>query len=200
MDNASIAELAHIIPASANGPRGEQSVSLEASARAQVENILVLCPTCHTVIDKDPSSFPADELRRWKLESQNQRAAAFGVPRVSDRAAARALVAPLFAENRSVHDRFAPSGRDHDDVRADQWARNMVGTIIPNSERIRAVVDANYQLMTTEERSLAADFALHLRDLRARHVDGDWTAGATRFPVGFDSVYDTDHEEIGLKQ
>ena len=65
VDRAHIAELAHIIPASADGPRAEEGPDLTGPERALPENVLVLCPTCHTVVDKAPEEYPADVLRAW---------------------------------------------------------------------------------------------------------------------------------------
>jgi hypothetical protein len=53
-----IGELAHIIPASDDGPRAEDGRALTDSERALPENILLLCPTCHVVIDKAPDEYP----------------------------------------------------------------------------------------------------------------------------------------------
>jgi hypothetical protein len=51
----SIAERAHIVAHSERGPRGDRSVPRDY--RAHPANIVLLCPTCHTTVDKDPSAY-----------------------------------------------------------------------------------------------------------------------------------------------
>ena len=65
-DYAIIGDMAHIIAASQEGPRGKsQDVD-----PGEVSNIILLCPTHHRLIDQDPASYPPEELRRWKQEHE----------------------------------------------------------------------------------------------------------------------------------
>src|SRR5688500_6402408 len=51
-----VAEMAHILAASTAGPRANSALTA-AQCRAY-ENLILLCPTCHTFIDKAPDEFP----------------------------------------------------------------------------------------------------------------------------------------------
>lgn len=53
-----IAEMAHVIPHGETGPRYEERPAGEFEADA-FENLVLLCPTCHTIIDKDPDGYPS---------------------------------------------------------------------------------------------------------------------------------------------
>jgi len=55
-------EQAHIEWYSKDWPRAN-SENLEDNS---FDNLLILCPNCHTKIDKDPSSYPTELLREWK--------------------------------------------------------------------------------------------------------------------------------------
>src|ERR1700680_45476 len=56
----SIVERAHIVGHSVSGHRGSESLSVEQ--RSSPENIVLLCPTCHTLVDKSPEEYPAKRL------------------------------------------------------------------------------------------------------------------------------------------
>jgi len=57
-----IGEMAHIIGASERGPRGKEN----ASELHDFENLILLCPTHHTLVDKNAQEHTPEELRRWK--------------------------------------------------------------------------------------------------------------------------------------
>lgn len=178
-----LGELAHIIPASTIGPRANEDPELTEPDRAQPENILLLCPTCHRMIDKAPNAYPASLLREWKLRSQKARAQAFGSPEFDTRAEARVYIEPLIEANKAVFDRYGPRAGVFDDERADQWQRHVAGTIIPNNQHLQHVLHANRQLLTAQEKATFHTWAIHAQEFEERHVKGDWTAGSTRFPT-----------------
>jgi hypothetical protein len=57
-----IGEMAHIFGASERGPRGKEN----ASELHDFENLILLCPTHHTLVDKDAEEYTPEKLRRWK--------------------------------------------------------------------------------------------------------------------------------------
>ncbi|MFE5501347.1 HNH endonuclease [Amycolatopsis japonica] len=182
------AEFAHIIPAHTGGPRDVDDPTLSDYERAQPENILVLCPSCHTMIDKAPAAFPAAMLREWKQHSQRARTQAFGTPVFDARADARGHIEPLLEANKAVFDRYGPRAGDFDDDRADQWQRHVAGTIIPNNQQLQRVLHANRHLLTGEEKATFHTWAIHAKEFEERHLKGDWTAGSTRFPSAMATI------------
>jgi hypothetical protein len=152
------------------------------------ENILVLCPTCHTVVDKDPADYPAEMLRRWKRRSQEARAVAHGTPVFASRSDARAYVEPLLASNRTVFELYGPRDGLFEDARAEQWQRHVKNTILPNNQALLRALQANRSLMTDDEKTTADVFAVHAQELEERHVEGNWTPGSTRYPPAMESI------------
>lgn len=63
---AKLGEVAHILPASPNGPRdkdGQQKDSQDDLYDCNDPgNLMLLCPSCHTDIDKTPDNYPANDL------------------------------------------------------------------------------------------------------------------------------------------
>ena len=78
-----VAEIAHILPASASGPRSDPSLDYDDPAVVEhlrsFENLVLLCGTHHTLADSDPK-YTADILRDWK-----ERATATSADSVPDR-------------------------------------------------------------------------------------------------------------------
>lgn len=182
-EEATVGELAHIIPASDDGPRSGESAELDSHEKSLPENVLVLCPTCHTVIDKGPDAYPVATLRSWKVSSQLLRSRTYGSPVFTSRETARSAVEPLLTENKVVHDRYGPIPDVFDDVRADQWSRQIQKVIVPNNLRLLAIINANRHHLTPHETETVGLFTIHAEDLRARHEDADWTPGSVQFPA-----------------
>jgi len=65
-DGALIAELAHIVADSRDGPRGKTPLSDEE--RNQHDNLIVLCPNHHTIVDSQPNTFSIEVLRQMKRD------------------------------------------------------------------------------------------------------------------------------------
>ena len=59
-----LGEVAHIIPASPKGPRADQGQTPEVSEALTNDssNLMLLCASCHTKIDKTPDNYPKDDL------------------------------------------------------------------------------------------------------------------------------------------
>lgn len=73
-----IEELAHIIGQKEKGPRGNNPLPLDE--RDEFENIILLCPTCHTIVDKNPELFPNETIKQWKSNHEKSIADIFQVP------------------------------------------------------------------------------------------------------------------------
>jgi hypothetical protein len=192
VEHTHIGELAHIIPASVGGPRGKEGPDLTEPERALPTNVIVLCPTCHTTVDKAPKEYPADTLRSWKRRSQRARAIAFGTPQFTSRADARTVVEQLLGANRAVYNLYGPLEEVFDDTRADQWRRHVKDTIIPNNQQLLRLLQTTRDLLTDFEKTTADVFAVHAQQLEERHLEGDWTPGSARFPNALESILEGD--------
>ena len=61
---ALLTNIAHIEGSSDDGPR--PNPVLTPQQRDDYENLVLLCPTHHTMVDKQDSTYTVEELRRWK--------------------------------------------------------------------------------------------------------------------------------------
>jgi hypothetical protein len=186
-----IAERAHIIAASPDGPRGaDDGGTLSDLERAEADNLLLLCPTCHTKIDKSPKLYDVTMLREWKKRSQDARETAFGSPVFLRREEALAQVRPLFASNKRVFELYGPTDDIRDTDRADRWSDLVRTTIIPNNTTILRIFHANSHLLTHAELAVVAEFEIHEAQLRDRHLVGNWAAQTVRFPEHIRDVFE----------
>jgi len=62
-------EYAHIIADSEDGPRGNTQSPIYAG---DIDNIIILCPTCHTKVDKNLSFYTIDYLRKMKKDHEDK--------------------------------------------------------------------------------------------------------------------------------
>lgn len=58
-----VGEMAHIVAHGKSGPRADLSYAGESNGH---ENLVLLCPTHHSVVDKQPNSYTVETLRAWK--------------------------------------------------------------------------------------------------------------------------------------
>ncbi|GAA3667626.1 hypothetical protein GCM10022224_034830 [Nonomuraea antimicrobica] len=62
-----IGEMGHIAPHSPDGPRREAARPAEVDG---LGNLMLLCPSCHRTIDKEPGLWPDEHLRAIKAEHE----------------------------------------------------------------------------------------------------------------------------------
>ena len=65
-----VTDICHIYAVSADGPRGKSGLTEEE--RNSLENLILLCPTHHRIVDSQHENYPAEELKRWKLENETK--------------------------------------------------------------------------------------------------------------------------------
>ncbi|RCS25765.1 HNH endonuclease [Phyllobacterium salinisoli] len=187
-----IAEMAHVIPHGDAGPRHEDRPAEDFDPDT-FENLILLCPTCHTTIDKDPEAYPRNILLDWKANHLGRLALKQGIKAYDNREQVRAAVAGIMAENRAIWEKFAPeegSGFEYDPESgtAAAWDHRMRSVILPNHYRTLAIIEANLGLATADERRTFAEYQEHVRGLSERHVCG--VAGrAIRFPDLMEGIF-----------
>lgn len=184
-----VAEVAHVISAGVEGPRTNTDAMSEDLR--QPENLILLCPTCHTRIDKADLDYPADLLRAWKADHYARISDAFGIRRVDSRAEARAMIEQRLVDNKVIWATLGPEGEyryDPESAQADQWRREVVTRVIPNNHVIARVLLINQHLLEVKERKVLSQLELHIRTLERRHLEGEVVEAGPRWPSELDGV------------
>lgn len=180
---SSIDELAHIIAQSVDGPRGHESDG--PFDRDGHDNIVILCPSCHAIVDKNEKQFPTSMLRAWKERHERKLRDVLHVPVFKTRAELSALVHQLLRENYAIFEAFGPHSEHACEPLTDaaaQWRRRVVATILPSNRRILAILKVNDQLLTEPEKTVVGRFSVHQEAFEYNHVSGDKNAAAPLFP------------------
>ena len=188
-----IAEMAHVIPHGETGPRHEERPAGDFVTDS-FENLILLCPTCHTIIDKDPEGYSRGTLLSWKRNHLSALSHEQGIRAYDQRSQVRDAVVAAMNENKAVWKELAPSDGsrfeyDPESETAGTWLQRMRGVILPNHFRIQAIIKANLHHMTEAEAQTFARYQEHVRGLSERHVCGV-AGGAIRYPAEMDGIFE----------
>ena len=190
-----IAERAHIVAHSVHGARGDHP--LDPALRNDPENIILLCPNCHTKVDKAPDSYPVEELLRWKHCRRRAVNLIGGTPLFVDRQEARCATELILMRNRLLFDNYGPSPEDgsvESTERADVWSARVLDEIVPNNRVLIALVEVNENLTDTADRESAEVLRQHTDDLESKHMKGQVLGPAKRFPSQAELIFGVDTE------
>lgn len=185
-----VGEMAHVFAANDVGPRADKKMS--AAERGSYENLILLCPTCHTIIDKAPDQYTDAVILDWKRHHVERIDTAFGAVEYKDRASARAALEPMMAENRIVFEKYGPDNEyrfDPESEKARTWKAKMLDTILPNNRLMFKIMDRNRAIMSLDEKEVLGRFKVHIADLEARHVIGVPSAEAERYPPAMAQMF-----------
>jgi hypothetical protein len=151
---------------------------------------MLLCPTCHTIVDGAPDEYTVDILKRWKAQHEARLSAILGVTRYETRPEARTRVVALLNENRVVWERYGPESPEAwKPETAEIWATEVKDVLLPNNSRIGQLLKVNDHLLRPDEKRTVAEFSAHARALELRHLAGVINPGAPRFPIEVDDLF-----------
>lgn len=184
-----IGEMAHIKGEKPGSNRYDPAQAPDE--RDSYANLILLCPTHHTKIDKKENEaiYSNDVLHRMKDAHEEGIRQLFQIKRFSEKSAVAAFINPLMNQNHGAFINFGPHSEiarknPHSDAHK-LWLSERLATIVPNNRRILAVISANRELFAAEEQSILARFDMHVRSYE-RWVDDDISyEGVVRFPLEF---------------
>nr|WP_052272440.1 HNH endonuclease [Leisingera sp. ANG-M7] len=180
--------MAHIFAANDGGPRSNGELSEED--RASYSNLILLCANCHTLIDKEPETYTNDLVTAWKREHIERLSGLFGLQVFKTRQELRGAIDPLLRENRAIHQAFGPDAEYQFNPEAPEaisWKSKVRVSLIPNSNRILLLLDANSALLDEDEKAIVEQFRMHINGLISRHLDGGGEINI-RFPQKMNTI------------
>ncbi|WP_411810691.1 HNH endonuclease [Chryseobacterium scophthalmum] len=184
-----IAEMAHIFSASDGGPRSDSK--LTQAARGEFENLILLCPNCHTSIDKADIEYPDSLIKTWKKDHSDRIKDIFNIKLCNTREEVRLLINPLMSENKFVFETSGPMTDERFNPESEipkEWNRNIHKTILPNNRKILNIIDINYNLLIKEEKVVFAKFKMHVKDFEGKHINKEDINGAM-FPIEMNNIF-----------
>lgn len=184
-----IGEIAHIISAGDKGPRANANLTDED--RSKYENLLLLCPNCHTCIDKAEDKFPEALILEWKRSHKEKLARQFGIKSFTARSDAGNAVHPFLLENKYIFDTYGPNTDERFNPESSmpaQWRRKIREIIIPNNRKILNIIDMNRNLLFENEYLVVEAFRQHINDFEAKHLSGSEYSGK-QFPAEMNTLF-----------
>ena len=159
--------------------------------KAAFENLIMLCPNCHTTVDKEDESFPDHVLRKWKADHANTIRDALLIPQFRSRSEARAWLEERLLANRVIHSEFGPDSDyrfNPESEMASVWRRKVVQHVIPRNRQILAALDMSASLLAPKEKIVREMFRQHVDDQEAFHIWGNTTI-RRRFPSEVEELF-----------
>jgi hypothetical protein len=157
-----VGEMAHVLAIGKGGPR---SVGQKTRSLDRYDNLVLLCPSHHTIVDKAPLDFPSELLRKWKAELEQRISNALDVPTFKTKAQLYEYAETLLNENKFIHDNFGPSSK----IAAKNplsnlhaiWIARKIEQIIPNNSLIVAAFARYLGMMPANEIEVYRRFEAH---------------------------------------
>lgn len=146
-DNGDIIEKAHIIPYC-------------DTADNSFENLIVLCPNCHTNFDKN-FAFKAEEVKQWKQIRANELKSFFS-KKYSSFNDLKDKVKPLLCENKTIYENYYLSGNK------DLWDK-FECKILANNRKLKNILSNNLELIQDYKSKEYSN--LELVQLFLAHID-----------------------------
>lgn len=185
-----IEELAHIIGQKEKGPRGDSDLPI--SERDEFENIILLCPTCHTTIDKTPRLFPVDTIIQWKKNHMESIKNIFLVPLFSSREEVKKYLRPIFIESKMIFDKYGPhSENEKTNQMATElmWEKLAIQKLLSNNRLIQSAIENNQSLLRDNEFGLFIEFKIHREGFEYNKISGDVNSTVPTFPNGLENIF-----------
>jgi len=187
-DPTVIGEMAHLIAQSPDGPRGVPGGGNDA-----YENLILLCPTHHSQVDKaPPGTYPSSLLLDWKKDHEATVASAFRSPVFASRKDLALYLKPLLAENRAVWRTYGPESiaaqSDPISNLSEIWTLRKLGTIVPNNRKIIEAIRRNSSLFGGADYGTCCLFVEHAEGFESSCYER--RQDVPRFPKNFQEVID----------
>lgn len=184
-----IAEMAHIISAGDEGPRTD--VNMPKKQKGDFSNLILLCPTCHTKIDKAESEFPEVIIKQWKRDHGQKINNVFNIKKYENRHEARQAVFPILNENKTIFNTYGPMTDERFNPESEMprlWLSKIHLHILPNNRKLFGILESNYYLMNEEEIKTFELFKQHVLDFEARHINKESINGV-QFPSKMELIF-----------
>lgn len=185
-DPTVIGEMAHVIAKQPGGPRGRPEGGSDS-----YENLILLCPTDHTEIDKAPEGvFPPELIHQWKRAHEERVRNSFLSPKLASRKELAEVILRLLMTNKAAWHQYGPESEEAErnpmSNLAQIWALRKLDTIVPNNRRIIRLIEQNHDLIELADYSTCARFIEHAEGFERNCYTR--TEGMPRFPVQFEEI------------
>jgi hypothetical protein len=178
--------MCHVIAFSPHGPRGSGEVAF--AGRNRYDNLILLCPTHHTEVDRAPADYSVAQLLERKRQHEQRVEDRLSERRFESAREVMSAVLSLLNENHAAWKAVGPeSDAAHNPLSnsTEWWRVRKTGTIIPNNSQILAWLDTHRDLFSSEEAAVIAEFREHALAFEQSTFSPLELAAQPRFPLAF---------------
>lgn len=160
-DPTVIGEMAHIIAKKPNGPRG-----INDGGDDTYENMILLCPTHHRIIDKAPENkFPPSLLLEWKISHEKNIRESINVVRYPSSREMALAIKRLLIKNYRIWNDFGPESetakKNPISNIAQYWSLQKLSTIVPNNRKIIGIIERHEDMFEIEDYEICCEYISH---------------------------------------
>lgn len=188
-----LGEMAHIKGRKAGSNRYDQSQT--DVERDSYENLILLCPNHHTLIDKPENEleYTVDLLREMKSEHEKYISNRLAQEKFENVEQLKDRISIYLSENRQAWEQYGPlSDNAQRNPNNDQiyalWTSARLSTIVPNNRETAKVLQENRNLFSRLEQKVVSRFITHVESYEKWVNDEIPYQAVLRFPSDFDEL------------
>lgn len=188
-----IGEMAHI---KGNKPGSNRyDKDQDEIERDSYENLILLCPTHHTLIDKveNEAEYTVTLLHEVKQEHESFITNRLEVKKFENIDQLKDKIAIYMAENQQAWELYGPiSFNAKENPNSDQiyalWTSARLSTIVPNNREILKILQENRELFNRREQQVVSKYIQHVKSYEKWINDQIPYNGVLRFPTEFETL------------
>lgn len=188
-----LGEMAHI---KGNKPTANRYDANQSDKdRDSYENLILLCPTHHTLIDKpeNESYFTVEKLHEMKVNHEESISNRLNMQKIDDLDQLMDKIAVLLAENHQAWAQYGPLSDNakkypnNDEIYA-LWTSARLSTIVPNNRKAKELLVENRDLFPREKQRIVSKFLTHVESYEKWVNDEIPYQAVLPFPKEFESL------------
>jgi hypothetical protein len=188
-----LGEMAHIKGKKKGSNRYDETQTDEQ--RDSYENLILLCPNHHTLIDKPENEgiYTVDNLMEMKIGHEANISKRLDSAKISSIDELKDKISICLAENRQALLQYGPLSENaqknpHSEEIYAIWVSERLSTIVPNNRVIVALLDAYRNLFSRSDQAIVSQFLAHAKSYEKWVNDEIPYPAVLRFPVGFENL------------
>lgn len=187
-----LGEMAHICGDKTDSNRHNPEQTPEE--RDSYENLILLCPTHHTLIDKkeNEQAYSVALLQEFKRNHESLIANRLAAKIMVDKFQVAKAIYPLMQENYQTFINYGPNSdiafkNPQSDIHS-VWLSKRLSVIAPNNRKIAKLIEDNRHLFLPTEQDILAEIDIHIQSYES-WVNGEMSyEGVVRFPQKFQQM------------
>jgi len=188
-----LGEMAHI---KGNNPGSNRYDAMQSDdERNSYENLILLCPTHHTLIDKpeNEAHYTAEKLHQMKVDHEASISNRLNMQKIDDLDQLMDKLSVLMAENHQAWEQYGPLSDNakkypHSDEIYTLWTSARLSIIVPNNRKAKELLVENRNLFPRDRQKIVSRFLAHVESYEKWVNDEIPYQAVLRFPTEFEKL------------